>query len=117
MSEKTKLLKDALTPDLLRQVLSNSLLKEIMTDAMAYRGSFGDLDETKDFGLYTGAGANVTGTTPTEGPKWLYGALIVFQSRQGIIQILFSDALDVAIREYKIYDLSWHPWRILQFAT
>ncbi len=117
MSEKTTLLKDALTPELLRQVLSNSLLKEIMTDAMTYKGLFRALDETKDFGLYTGAGDAATGTTPTKDPKWLFGALIVFQSRQGIIQILFSNALDVALREYKHYDLSWHPWRILQFAT
>lgn len=117
MSEKTMLLKDALTPDLLKQVVTNSLLKEIMTDTLIGRGGFGNLDETKDIGLYAGSGTNSTGTFPTAANNWKYGALVVIHSRQGVIQILFSNELDVAMREYKNYDSYWGPWRILQFTT
>lgn len=96
--------------------LTNEVLKGIMTDAMVERVIFTDLDETKDPGIYRGGGADSTGTIPTSDPKWYYGVAIVMKSRQGTIQILFSNSLDVAIREFKNHDSTWCDYRILQFV-
>lgn len=95
------------------KAMTNALLKGILTDALADRGSCVNLDSTDMLpGVYT-THPQSSGTFPSAlGGNAKYGLLIVFPKRFGSIwQILLAVDGNIAIRVYNAD--TWGVWKAL----
>lgn len=110
-----KTLTDALTPSLLKTVLSEALLAEIMTKAMVYRGWITDINAVSDSGLYI-CGENTKNT-----PRGLtYGLLLHFSAgpqNYGHIDIFLASTISLGIFVRIWWANQWSAWQILTAAA
>lgn len=100
MSKQTTTLQESLTATLLKSVLPNSLLKEIMTDALVCRGLVTDLNAVPRSGVYSFY-------NPANAPLGnLYGVAISAQVSSVIeLQVIFTNYGRIMWRE------KWETWR------
>lgn len=112
MSEKTMLLKDALTPDLLKQVVTNSLLKEIMPDVMVFRGQARCIEDCRRQGIYSLDSNSYTNEPPIK-ETWNYGYMEVLIRGADLMQrITHVDGGKMYFRVYR--GGAWRPWYEVQ---
>lgn len=96
------------------KILIGDMLKALLPYSLIDRGEFLDIDATYKAGIYISPAEKGTGTYPASSVVWKYGGLIVIEARgRRIVQILFSDACDMAVRMSLSDHSAWMPWRIV----
>lgn len=112
-------LQSALTPELLKAVLSNSLLKEIMTDAIVmHTGVPSDFDQCLSPGHYCPSQEYWTNYPPK---AYKYGTLLVFGNPNSFLTQIYLPHQTSAQGQYQMYSRmrykpynsdmgSWAPW-------
>ena len=116
---EAKTLQSALTPTVLKAVLPNSLLREIMTDAIVMRYDVPtDFNQCLTPGHYTPS-AEIWENFP---PKaYRYGTLLVFGSRNNFLTQIYLPHQTSGQGQYQMYSRmrykpfnsdtgSWAPW-------
>lgn len=99
---------DALTPSILKAALSNSLLKEILTDTMVFRGQAICLEDCVTPGYYI-VDANSYSEFPPNINLWNYGILEVMKRNADIIhRFTHVDGLILLTRVRR--NNVWRPW-------
>ena len=110
-------IKDALTPSLLKEVISNELLKEIMTDAVVARGSVTKDDNVNEIttpGVYTVASDSQIQGLPSG--TSMYGNLTVERGGLYIFQIYRTVDANVYQRRRYVGE-PWNTWYKLVSGT
>lgn len=94
------------------KVMTNTVLKGLLTDALVMRTYCTDLDSDMQPGMYY-TDLNTTGTKPTHMIGSNECMLIVLPKRFGIrmYQLLISYTGMFAIRSGSSVNMVWQPWR------